>query len=78
MTDVDVIPSTNSAKNLDNFIKSNTCTKCAYVVATYELHYSASFPKNKSELVSLVNKKKARPFHQTVFRLNQFATNFTE
>ena len=78
VTDVDIVPSPNSAKELSTFLKSNACNKCAYVLATYELHASAEFPKNKTDLLTLVKKKKARPFHQTVFQMNQFATNFPE
>ena len=78
VTDVDIVPSPNSAKELSTFLKSNACNKCAYVTATYELHASAEFPKNKTDLLTLVKKKKARPFHQTVFQMNQFATNFSE
>ena len=40
VTDVDIVPSEGSAKMLAQFLTLNTCAKCAYVVATYELEAS--------------------------------------
>lgn len=77
LTDVDIIPSSNFANLLNEFLKSSECKKCAYVVPTFELDTRVRFPQNKSELVRLANKGLARPFHQKVFIHNQYATNFT-
>ena len=38
---------------------------------------TAPFPSNKSELVELVSRHQAQPFHLKVFLHNQFATNFS-
>ena len=38
---------------------------------------TAPFPANKSELVELVSRHQAQPFHLKVFLHNQFATNFS-
>ena len=76
--DIDVIPSADSARNLAKFLAINACPMCAFVIATYELDATAKFPGNKSELLQYVEQKKARPFHQVVFKLNQFATNFSQ
>lgn len=77
LTDVDIVPSTNLSHVLEEFLASDTCDKCAYVVPTYELDARVRFPQNKSELIRLAKKGLARPFHQKVFIHNQFATNFT-
>ena len=76
--DIDVIPSADSARTLAKFLAINACPMCAFVIATYELDATAKFPRNKSELLQCVSQKKARPFHQIVFKLNQFATNFSQ
>ena len=76
--DIDVIPSADSARTLAKFLAINACPMCAFVIATYELDATAKFPQNKSELLQCVAHKKARPFHQVVFKLNQFATNFSQ
>lgn len=78
LTDIDIIPSKGMAEGIDDFIRRENCAKkCAYVVPTYELDERVTFPKNKSELIRLVNKGLARPFHQKVFIYNQYATNFS-
>lgn len=77
VTDVDIVPSQGSAKSLRTFLATTTCQMCAFVIATYELHSSAEFPTNKNQLLDYVKQDKARPFHKTVFSLNQHATNFS-
>ncbi|XP_008206491.1 uncharacterized protein LOC100114967 isoform X3 [Nasonia vitripennis] len=77
LTDVDIVPSTNLSRVLDEFLGQEKCDKCAYVIPTYELDARVRFPQNKSELIRLAKKGLARPFHQKVFIHNQFATNFT-
>lgn len=80
LTDVDVVPSTNLSRVLEDFLGETEqikCDRCAYVVPTYELDSRVRFPQNKSELARLARKGLARPFHQKVFIHNQFATNFT-
>lgn len=78
VTDVDIIPSTNLANLLNEFLRNTEqCDKCAYVIPTYELDVRIRFPQNKTELVRLANKGLARPFHEKVFIHNQYATNFT-
>lgn len=81
LTDVDIVPSSNLSRVLDDFLagqqQDKPCDKCAYVIPTYELDARVRFPQNKSELIRLAKKGLARPFHQKVFIHNQFATNFT-
>ena len=77
--DIDVIPSADSAITLATFLAINSCPKCAFVIATYELDESvAKFPANKGELLQYVKENKARPFHQAIFAGNQFAINFPQ
>ncbi|XP_014210479.1 beta-1,4-glucuronyltransferase 1 [Copidosoma floridanum] len=80
LTDVDIVPSTNLSRQLEDFLaqpEQSRCERCAYVVPTYELDARVRFPQNKTELARLARKGLARPFHQKVFIHNQFATNFT-
>jgi len=45
---------------------------CAYVVPTYEIKMdSPRLPHNKTELLKMVEKKKARQFHQALYSINQ-------
>ena len=76
--DIDVIPSADSARTLAKFLATNSCPMCAFVIPTYELDASATFPETKNQLLQYVDKHKARPFHQSVFKLNQYATNFSQ
>ena len=76
--DVDIIPSPGMAKPLSMFLNGNTCSKCAFVIPTYEIHDKASFPANKSQLSRLIKMFRAQPFHSKVFVHNQFATNFSQ
>ena len=64
-------------EKLSYFLNGNTCAKCAFVIPTYELSDKAVFPATKAELVSLLHKKLAQPFHSKIFVHNQFATNFS-
>ena len=77
VTDIDIMPSSESAQNLKQFLALSSCSMCAYVLATYELESSSKFPQTKSELLKEVEIQHARPFHYTVFKQNQYATNFT-
>ena len=71
------MPSAESAETLKLFLAQNTCAMCAYVLATYELQSSAEFPQSKTQLMKEVKMQRARPFHFTVFKMNQHATNFS-
>lgn len=81
LVDVDIIPSYGMATELDRFLKTSvrnsTTAKVAYVIPTFEIDNRVAFPKSKAEVLSLVEKKLARPFHQKIFIYNQFATNFS-
>ncbi|XP_025411386.1 beta-1,4-glucuronyltransferase 1-like [Sipha flava] len=77
VTDIDIIPSINSAVLLNNFLSERPkCLKCVYVLPTYEVHKSAIPPKNVTELTKLKSAGLARYFHMEVFKLNQMPTNF--
>ncbi|XP_064483284.1 beta-1,4-glucuronyltransferase 1-like [Ornithodoros turicata] len=79
LTDIDVMPRPGLARDLDVFLRNRPpCSKCIYVVPTYETSKSTPVPKTKSELLHMVRVKKARPFHQKVFIYNQYATNHRE
>lgn len=78
LLDVDVIPSYDMADQVAKFLSSAPdCPKCAYVVPTYELDYSAEFPTNKSQLLAYESQGRAQPFHHKAFRYNQYASNLT-
>lgn len=80
LVDIDIQPSLGMAPQLDKFIKSSMCpttAKCAYVIPTFEIDQRANVPRTKADILSLVQRKLARPFHQKVFIYNQFATNFS-
>ncbi|XP_055379871.1 beta-1,4-glucuronyltransferase 1 [Condylostylus longicornis] len=79
LTDVDIIPNINLANQLETFFEKQTCKGlCAYVIPTFELDVRTKFPQNRAELLRLVKKGLARPFHEKVFIYNQFATNFSK
>lgn len=79
MTDVDIVPSKNIVEHLNNFFRHAVCSgRCAYVIPTYEIDLRTKFPETKRELIRLVKKGLARPFHEKVFVYNQFATNFSK
>lgn len=78
LTDIDIVPSRNITQQLNEFIQTSNCQKqCAFVIPTYEIDIRVSFPSSKQELLELVKKGLARPFHEKVFIYNQFATNFS-
>lgn len=77
VTDIDIIPSINSATLLNTFLSERPkCLKCVYVLPTYEVHKSAIPPKNITELIKLKSTGLARYFHMEIFKLNQMPTNF--
>lgn len=79
LTDVDIIPSTNIAPKLNTFLANVQCASglCAYVIPTFEIDDRVRYPSSKTELLRLVKKGLARPFHEKVFIYNQYATNFS-
>lgn len=81
LVDVDIIPSYGMADQLDRFLKqvarNGTTDKVAYVIPTFEVDSRVGFPRSKEDVLKLVEKKLARPFHQKIFIYNQFATNFS-
>lgn len=80
LVDVDIIPSYGMAAELDQFIRKvakKAVGKIAYVIPTFEVDNRVAFPNSKAEVLSLVQRKLARPFHQKIFIYNQFATNFS-
>ena len=73
-----MVPSPGMDLQLETFLQkdqeTNNCTKCAFVIPTYEISGNSShLPQNKSELLSFVSKKKARQFHLGL--INQLASN---
>ncbi|XP_044730531.1 beta-1,4-glucuronyltransferase 1 [Chrysoperla carnea] len=80
LTDIDIIPSYGLAEGLNQFLKIAQCKNnlCAYVIPTFELDERVSFPTNKSDLLRLVSKGLARPFHEKIFIYNQFASNISK
>ncbi|XP_037084726.1 uncharacterized protein LOC119105362 [Pollicipes pollicipes] len=76
--DVDVVPAASAARALDAFVRSDVvagCRRCVFVVPTYEVEERQPFPETAAQLLELVRRRKARPFHEKVFLHNQFATN---
>ncbi|KAH8347839.1 hypothetical protein KR084_001545 [Drosophila pseudotakahashii] len=79
LTDIDIVPSTNSVPQLNHFFRTANCSKsCAYVIPTFEIDVRATFPRSKNALIRLIKKGLARPFHEKVFIYNQYATNFSK
>lgn len=77
VTDIDIIPSMNSAVLLNDFLSERPkCSKCVYVLPTYEVHKSVAPPTNVSELIKLKSAGLARYFHIEIFKPNQMPTNF--
>lgn len=79
LTDVDIIPSNNIVSLLNDFLSTARCSTglCAYVIPTLEIDDRVRFPSSKSELLRLIKRGLARPFHEKVFIYNQYATNFS-
>ena len=74
--DIDMVPSPGMAARLETFLARDqqlgNCTKCAFVIPTYEISTEAArLPANKTELVTYIGEKKARQFHQAVYSINQ-------
>ncbi|GAB6027950.1 hypothetical protein CHUAL_002177 [Chamberlinius hualienensis] len=76
VTDIELIPKFSLATELDTFLLNKPCTRCAFVVPTYEVgEYMYHLPANKSELLRLINKQVIQPFHVKTAKRNQRATN---
>jgi len=78
--DIDMVPTPGMDLQLEAFIKkqeeSNNCTKCAYVIPTYEISSNSThLPRNKTELLQFVKSKQARQFHQALYSINQKSSN---
>jgi len=74
--DIDMLPTPGMDMELEQFLQRQeergNCSKCAYVVPTYEISNNATHtPVNKTELLQFVKKKLARQFHQAVYSINQ-------
>lgn len=74
--DVDMfLPSIQLSNDLNVFLtetQNTPCEKCAYVIPVYEISNNITvMPLNKQELLELINRKQARPFHSSVFYKNQ-------
>jgi len=78
--DIDMVPTPGMDLQLETFIKKqeemNNCTKCAYVIPTYEISSNSThLPRNKTELLQFVKSKQARQFHQALYSINQKSSN---
>ena len=78
--DIDMVPTPGMDLQLETFIKKqeemNNCTKCAYVIPTYEISSNSThLPSNKTELLQFVKNKQARQFHQALYSINQKSSN---
>jgi len=78
--DIDMVPTPGMDMQLERFIKKqeerNNCTKCAYVIPTYEISSNSThLPSNKTELLQFVKNKQARQFHQALYSINQKSSN---
>lgn len=77
LTDIDVMPKPVLWEELTDFLNGprTPCEKCVFVVPTYELPETVTVPRTKEDLLLMVKRKRARPFHQKSFIHNQYATN---
>jgi len=78
--DIDMVPTPGMDLQLETFLEKqeerNNCSKCAYVIPTYEISINSThLPTNKTELVQFVKNKKARQFHQALYSINQKSSN---
>ena len=68
--------------DLETFLEKEerkNCSKCAYVIPTYEIsHKAENLPASKAELLSLIKRKHARQFHQTLYPINQKSSNLNK
>ena len=76
ISDIDMVPSPGMDLQLESFLRKdqerNNCTQCAFVIPTYEISLDSShLPQTKTELVEFIKGKKARPFHEEIWPLNQ-------
>ncbi|KAK8767138.1 hypothetical protein V5799_006072 [Amblyomma americanum] len=78
VVDIDVMPKPGLWDELSDFLggsQRRPCAKCVFVVPTYEAREMAAVPRTKRELLAMVRRGEARPFHQKSFVFNQYATN---
>lgn len=81
VVDIDVMPKPGLWDELSDFLASANsgrrlpCAKCVFVVPTYEAREMAPVPRTKRELLAMVRRREARPFHEKSFVFNQYATN---
>ena len=78
--DIDMVPTPGMDLQLETFLEKqeerNNCSKCAYVIPTYEISINSThLPTNKTELVQFVKNKQARQFHQALYSINQKSSN---
>ena len=78
--DIDMVPTPGMDLQLETFLQkdqeTNNCTKCAFVIPTYEIsRNSTHLPQNKGELLTFLKKKQARQFHETIYSINQKSSN---
>ena len=77
--DIDMVPTSGMDLQLETFLAKQemyNCTKCAYVIPTYEVSTKSShLPTNKTELLQFVKNKQARQFHQALYSINQKSSN---
>ena len=80
--DIDMVPTPGMDLELETFLEKEekkNCSKCAYVIPTYEIsHKSKKLPASKTELLSLIKRKYARQFHQTLYPINQKSSNLNK
>ncbi|KAG8234611.1 hypothetical protein J437_LFUL015024 [Ladona fulva] len=82
--DVDMLPPPSLHRRLENFFaqkENGNCSKCAFALPTYEvkppnglatpLEMAETLPNTKEDLLRLIKKKSARPFHIKIFKKNQ-------
>ncbi|XP_050038650.1 beta-1,4-glucuronyltransferase 1-like [Dermacentor andersoni] len=81
VVDIDVMPKPGLWDELSDFLASANsgrrppCAKCVFVVPTYEAREMVPVPRTKRELLAMVRRREARPFHEKSFVFNQYATN---
>ena len=78
--DIDMVPTPGMDLQLETFLQkdqeTNNCTKCAFVIPTYEIsRNSTHLPQNKGELLTFLKEKQARQFHETIYSINQMSSN---
>jgi len=77
--DIDMVLPKGMDEELEKFFSTQNvreCTKCAFVVPTYEIADSLeTTPQNKSQLLDLKRKGLAQAFHVKLFKTNQQSSN---